>query len=158
MVDSCSYLFSIESTGSASSKGFFISISGDAVDDGTAKFDSIELHRLKGIKFEVTKYGLKKLEKKEGGFTYQLSLRNFDIPEKGNCGFLGLFKKDDSLSDMNRIEKEIQFKLNVSYSGDKESDVLIGVFPYENVISGAASKWVTISPDKDYFKKIYEGK
>ena len=157
MADGTSYLFSIESVGKASDKGFFISISGDAVDQGSARFDNIELHRLKGVKFEVTKYSLKKIEKKEGGFAYQLSLRNFDIPENENDGIWEIFKKKDDSSPMKKIQKEIQFKLGVKYTGDKESDVLIGVFPYENILSGAASKWVKITPDKDYFKKIYEG-
>ena len=158
MVDSVSYLFSIESKGKASDKGFMISISGDAVNDGTAKFESIELHRLKGVKFEIKKYSLKKVEKKEGGICYQLTLGNFDIPENESDGIWDILRKDDRNSEMDKIKKEIQFKLSVSYTGNSESEVLIGVFPLENIISGGATKWVKISPDKDYFKKIYKGK
>lgn len=159
MADSNSYLFSIESIGKASEKGFLISFSGEAVDSGSLKLDKIELHRLKGVKFEITKYGLKKVEKKEGGFAYQLSLKNFYIPEReSESASLLKFGGNKDKASLSRIENEIQFKLSVSYDGTDESEVLIGVFPYENILSGAASKWVTVSPDKDYFKKIYDKK
>lgn len=157
MADGNSFLFSLESLGLSSSKGFLLSISGDAVDDGSIKFDKIELHRLKGVKFEVTKYGLKKIEKKEGGYAYQLSLRNFDIPQ-GETESFSIFKAkgDKTKAGLCRIENEIQFKLNVTYTGNKKSEVLLGVFPYENIINGAVTRWIDVSPDKDYFRKIYE--
>lgn len=157
LADSNPFLFTVSSIGKASDKGFLISISGDAVNDGSLRLDKIELHRLKGVKFEVAKYGLKRTAKKDGGYAYQLSLKNFHLPE-GESSFQGILnlKGTSRRSELSKIENEIQFKLTPSYSGDKTSEILIGVFPYENILDGAASKWVKVTPDKDYFKKIYE--
>ena len=157
LAQGCPYLFSIESLGKQSEKGFFISISGDAVDSGELKLDSIELHRLKGLKFEVTKYGFKKIAKKDGGFAYQLALKNFHIPERySESSSLIKLKGRKCDADMEMISNEIQFKFTAKFSGEKDSELLIGVFPYENIISGAASKWVTVTADSDYFAKLYK--
>lgn len=153
MADSCPFIFSVESTGKRSDRGFMLAVSGEAVDNGSLKLDMVELHRLKGNKFEISKYGFKRTEKKDGGFAYQLSLKNFFIPE-GNFR-RGFKKADKGRNEMDRISKEIQFKFVPKYSGGKSCDVLIGIFPYENIISGGASQWIKLSPDKDCLKKIY---
>lgn len=144
------YLFSVGTDGKASDKGFFISISGDAIDSGELKLERIELHRLKGVKFEVVKYGLKKIEKKDGGFAYQLSLKNFYIPQKESFSQTLLkFNGDREKANLSRIENEIQFKLSISYTSDKDSEMLVGVFPYENIISGACTQWVDVRASKE---------
>ncbi len=147
--DGVNFIFSVETDGKSSDKGFFISISGDAVDNGELKLDKIELHRLKGVKFEVVKYGLKKIEKKDGGFAYQLSLKNFHIPQKESYSQTLLkFNGNKEKADISKFENEIQFKMNISFSGKNDSEMLVGVFPYENILNGCCTQWVDVRAEK----------
>lgn len=147
--DGRSFIFSVTTDGKASDKGFLIAISGDAVDNGELKLSQIELHRLKGIKFEVVKYGLKKSEKKNGGYSYNLSLKNFYIPEKERMSSSLLrFNGNKSKAQLSRIEDEFQFKLKINYTSQADSEFLVGVFPYENLLAGGCSKWVKLKGQK----------
>ena len=110
-------------------------------------------------KFDIKKYSLKKTIKNDGGFAYHLSLKNYPIHSGANKKTSLIQKLKPSDSDLlKKIENEIQFRFIPKYQSDKNQEVLIGVFPYENIINGVASRWTNASNDKDYFKKIYKSK
>lgn len=159
IIDGVPFIFGVESLGADSKSGFLISISGEAVDSGNLILSSIEIHRLINGKFDIKKYSLKKTIKNDGGFAYHLSLKNYPIHSGANKKTSLIQKLKPSDSDLlKKIENEIQFRFIPKYQSDKNQEVLIGVFPYENIINGVASRWTNASNDKDYFKKIYKSK
>ena len=160
VIDKNGFAFSIESLGKESKAGFLVSVSGDAVDSGALKLKTLEVHRLNGGKFKIDKYGFKRVEKKDGGFAYQVSFKNFYIPPqfKQKKSLNMSFKPVDEEALMDKIAEEVQFKFVGEYSEARDSQALIGVFPYENILDGAASKWVAVTSDKDYYKKLFSKK
>lgn len=161
IIDGCGFSFGIESLGKASSKGFLVTVSGDAVDSGDLTLDMLEMHVLKGGKFHVTKYGFTKVAKKDGGFAYQVSFKGVNIHERlPKSGLLSSFspkasRQNSEEAEMDRIAKEVMFRFTGKYTKKENSEALIGVFPYENILVGGATQWVDVTSDKNHYKKVF---
>ena len=153
IIDSLGFSFAIESLGKESREGFVVAVSGDAVDKGELTLKELELHRLVGGKFEIDSYPFKKVAKKEGGYAYQAQFKGFYIPPVTPVKSMPTVKFETPNEEemMDKIAKEVQFKFIASYSGKTDSEALVAVFPYENLIEGGCSEWVTVTAGKNYY-------
>ncbi|NLZ46066.1 MAG: hypothetical protein GX896_05180, partial [Clostridiales bacterium] len=144
IINETPFSFGIESLGADSKGGFLLTISGDAVDNKNLVINTIEVHKLVNGKFDIKKYSPKLIEKKEGGFAYQLSLKNYKLTSDLNKKTSWFKRQVLNDSDfLKKFENEIQFKFVPKYKSGSNQEVLIAVFPFENYINGVASKWVT---------------
>ena len=153
IIDSLGFSFAIESLGKESKAGFIVAVSGEAVDNGELVLDELGIHRLSGGKFQIDSYKFKKVSKKGGGYAYQAEFKNFYIPPAPEKVKMPTLRSEipDEQAMMDKIAKEVQFRFKASYSGAKETEALVAVFPYENIIDGGVSKWVTVTGDKNYY-------
>lgn len=136
------YSVSIENCGAESTKGFCLSIAGDAVDNGGLTVKKLQIHRIEGIKATVKEIPFVRVEKKSGGIAfmaraeneylpYAITLKGFEFPTE---------KRAEELM-VARLQNEISLKFVCSYTDDIEREVLITVFPFENVLTGADCAW-----------------
>lgn len=163
LIDGLGFSFGIESLGKPSDMGFLVTVSGDAVDKGLLKLDKLEVHTLKDGKFQIRSYGFKKVSKKDGGHAYQVAFKGVRIADGRNLksgkgiSLMNIAKRAELENElmMDRIANEVMFKFTPVFTEKTDSEALIAVFPYENIVNGAASQWVNVTSDRDRLKKKY---
>ena len=57
-----------------------------------------------------------------------------------------------------RLNCEIAFKVTPHFSGEDTPEVMLTVYPYENMLTGSAVQWLKVTSDKDYFLHKYSNK
>ncbi|WP_295211779.1 hypothetical protein [Ruminococcus sp.] len=152
MIDGLPFAFGVESAGKASDKGLCVSISGDAVNDGRVTFSDVEYYENHGGKITVVKYDLKLVTKSDGKKIYQAKFSKIPITEKDTSV---LFRKMTEEEVIQRINCEIAFKVTPHFNGDDTPEVMLTVYPYENLLTGSAVQWLNVTSDQDYFLHKY---
>lgn len=156
MIDSLMFTFGVESVGKASDKGFCVSISGDAVSDGRVTFSDFQIIRqIKGK--TVTKYEeLSEFVKNDGKMIYQARFENINIVEASDEEELKKLSEEQLIQ---KVNSQITFKLVPHFSGDDMPEIMISIYPFQNILTGAATEWVYVTSDKDYFaNRLKNGK
>ncbi len=147
MIDGLPFSFSIVSKGKGSQMGLCVTVSGDDIDNGSVTFTGFEYNKLQNGKMKKQKMNLPLVTKKDGKKIYQARFEGMAIdeaPERIN-------KKMDGQAFMEALGSEIRFSLMPHYSGSGTPEVMISVYPYENPLTGSATRWVNVTGDKDYF-------
>ncbi|WP_028509864.1 hypothetical protein [Ruminococcus sp. NK3A76] len=135
-----------ESIGRESSKGFAISITGDEIDKDRLKFTTITMKAGSGAKNTAITKRLTRALKSDGKYAYQAKFPNTFIPEA------------EDLSGMDKLEQlmagsrnQFVFKLTPYYEGEKETEVMIAFYPYESVLTGAATLYKKVTSNSNYY-------
>lgn len=155
MIDGLMFSFSIESAGKPSEHGFCVTISGEAVDDGRVTFTDFQVTRQIKGKSITKKTDIAKITKSDGKKIYQAKFENIpivDAPENVS------YKKMNEQELMQTVNSQIAFKLMPHFSGDDMPELMISIYPYENILTGAATEWVKITSDQDYFLNKFSSK
>ena len=69
-----------------------------------------------------------------------------------------LFRKLTEEEVVQRLNCEIAFKVTPHFSGEDTPEVMLTVYPYENMLTGSAVQWLKVTSDKDYFLHKYSNK
>lgn len=155
MIDGLPFAFGVESAGKASDKGLCVSISGEAVNDGRVTFSNLEYYENHGGKITLVKHGFSLVTKKDGKKIYQAKFTKIPITEKDTSV---LFRKLTEEEVVQRLNCEIAFKVTPHFRGEDTPEVMLTVYPYENMLTGSAVQWLKVTSDKDYFLHKYSNK
>lgn len=155
MIDGLMFSFGIESAGKPSNHGFCVSISGDAIDEGRVTFTDFQITQMLGGKSVTKKADIFKVAKSDGKQLYQAKF-NYIAIEDGHEDVS--IKKMNEKELMQKVNSQISFKIMPHFSGDDMPELMISVYPYENILTGAATEWVKITSDQDYFLNKLGGK
>lgn len=142
MIDSLPFKFDIDNVGEASDKGLCVAISGDAVNDGSFKANEIELSGMIKGRQTVIKKKLSFVQKKDGKFILQAKLQDVRL-ESGL-----LEEKDEEKAFMQKLKRQLHFRLVPSYKGEQDTEIMLTVYPYANILDGAVSKWINVCSDE----------
>lgn len=135
MINGLPFSFVIDNTGGASDKGLCVAISGNAVSGGSFKAQQITLTGFIGGRQTVLKRKLAVVAKKDGKLILQAKFSDLHI-ESG----LSL-EKDDEKRFAQKLQNQLRFEFTPEYNGSEDEEILLTVYPYENILEGAASKW-----------------
>lgn len=147
-IDGLPFSFGVESDGKESNKGLCVTISGEAVDKGEVTFSNLEYHEKHGGSISIIKYDFPKIVKKDGKKIYQAKFTKIPILQTASYSF---FHKPTEEEILSQITSEINFKVTPHYKGKECPELLLNIYPFENVITGAASNWINCTSDQNYF-------
>ena len=91
----------------------------------------------------------------DGKKIYQAKFTKIPITEKDTSV---LFRKLTEEEVVQRLNCEIAFKVTPHFSGEDTPEVMLTVYPYENMLTGSAVQWLKVTSDKDYFLHKYSNK
>ncbi|MBR1562655.1 MAG: hypothetical protein IJ645_05570 [Ruminococcus sp.] len=148
MIDGLPFSFGVESSGKASKKGLCVSISGEDVDNGKITFSGLTRNCYVKGKLQPVRYDFKLTTKKDGKRIYMARFPDLEIPDALDTK---MFKKVTEQDVLNRMNNEISFKVTPHYSGEDTPEILLTVYPLENVLTGSAAAWLKVTSDTDYF-------
>ncbi|MBR1863330.1 MAG: hypothetical protein IJ806_04520 [Ruminococcus sp.] len=147
MISGLLFTFGVESVGLASDKGLCVTVSGEAVDSGRVTFSDFQLitggQKAKRLDFPL-------VTKKDGKRIYQLRLTDLRLTDPSQEEYHEK-EEDRFLAEM---KKQMTFKVMPHFvSGGQEDtpELMISVYPFENPLNGAATDWVNVTDDEDYF-------
>ncbi len=151
LIDGLTYTFGVESVGLMSKKGLVVAISGDAVDSGKLVLDNIIITtgNAKGPKTMNKKMNY--ITKSDGKKIYQVKCPEICIPCAPQFRDDSDDEKEPEIAFLEQINSEITFKINPKYKEDEDDEIMITVYPLENVLTGAAVEWRDCTSDSDYF-------
>ena len=159
MIDGLAFSFGVESSGKASEKGLCVAISGDDIDNGRITFSGLTRNCYVKGKLQPVRYDLKLITKSDGKRIYQARFPEIKIPDAIDSK---PFKKVSEQDMINRMNNEISFKVTPHFSGDDMPEIMLTVYPFENVLTGSAAMWLKVTSDTDYFvhkiRKKHKGK
>ena len=101
------------------------------------------------------KHGFSLVTKKDDKKIYQAKFTKIPITEKDTSV---LFRKLTEEEVVQRLNCEIAFKVTPHFSGEDTPEVMLTVYPYENMLTGSAVQWLKVTSDKDYFLHKYSNK
>ena len=107
------------------------------------------------LKITLVKHGFSLVTKKDGKKIYQAKFTKIPITEKDTSV---LFRKLTEEEVVQRLNCEIAFKVTPHFSGEDTPEVMLTVYPYENMLTGSAVQWLKVTSDKDYFLHKYSNK
>ncbi len=148
MIDGLPFSFGVESAGRASAKGLCVSISGEDVDNGRITFSGLTRNVVDKGRVKPVRYDFKLISKSDGKKIYQARFPDIKIPDALETK---LFKKVSEQDVINRMNNEISFKVTPHFSGDDTPEIMLTVYPLENVLTGSAAMWLNVTSDTDYF-------
>ena len=115
----------------------------------------LEYYENHGVKITLVKHGFSLVTKKDGKKIYQAKFTKIPITEKDTSV---LFRKLTEEEVVQRLNCEIAFKVTPHFSDEDTPEVMLTVYPYENMLTGAAVQWLNVTSDKDYFLHKYSNK
>ena len=146
MINGLEFTFMGESIGRESNKGFAVSITGDEIDKDRLRLSTITMTAGSGAKNTSITKKLTRIQKSDGKYAYQAKFPNTYIPEA------------EDMSGMDKLEQlmagsknQFVFKLTPFYEGEKETEVMITLFPYESVLTGAATLYKKVTSNTNYY-------
>lgn len=149
MIDGLSFAFGVESIGAASQKGLCVTISGDAVNSGEVTFSDLQFHEIHGGNVTIVKHSFPLITKKDGKKIYQAKFTKIPIVEFSQS----LFPRKQTEQDViDRLNAQISFRVTPHYKGNQTPEVMLSIYPYENVLTGSATQWLNVTSDQDYFE------
>lgn len=151
MINGLPFSFVIDNIGGPSDKGLCVAVSGDAVSEGKLTASEIELSGLIGGKQTAIKKKLTLVEKKDGKKILQAKFSGLHIAS-------GLkVKETDEERFSRKMKNQLKFSFTPKYDCESDAEVMLTVYPYENILNGAASKWRYACRDEGSLEK-YLGK
>ena len=94
--------------------------------------------------------------------TYNAKLRQMQMIDYDDQMIYALrildFRKLTEEEVVQRLNCEIAFKVTPHFSGEDTPEVMLTVYPYENMLTGSAVQWLKVTSDKDYFLHKYSNK
>ena len=146
MINGLEFTFMGESIGRESNKGFAVSITGDEIDKDRLRLSTITMTAGSGAKNTSITKKLTRIQKSDGKYAYQAKLPNTYIPEAEDMS--GMHKLEQLMAGS---KNQFVFKLTPFYEGEKETEVMITLFPYESVLTGAATLYKKVTSNTNYY-------
>lgn len=142
MIHGLPFKFDIDNIGEESDKGFCIAISGDAIENGSFTAKEITLSGFFNGRQTTIKKKLSLIEKKDGKHIYQAKFSEIKL-QSG----LGLDDDDEKRFEQ-KLKRQLHFCFTPCYTDTQDGEVMLTVYPYANVLEGAASKWRNVCADE----------
>lgn len=139
MYNTLTYSVTIENVGKRSDKGFSLSLAGDAVDNGGLRAKELVIQRMGAVKETVP---FDKVIKKDGRIAYIAKADNKTLPSCNETDE----KRGTEQFFVESMKKQITLRFECIYDDSKEREVLLTVFPHEDVLTGADSVWRIAAP------------
>ncbi len=146
MINGLEFTFMGESIGRGSSKGFAVSLTCDEIDKDRLRFSTITMTAGSGVKNKSITKRLERIKKSDGKYAYQAKFPNIQIPEAEDLN--GMDKLERLMAGTNN---QFVFKLTPHYEGEKECEVMITLYPYESVLTGAATLYKKVTSNTNYY-------
>ena len=146
MINGLEFTFMGESIGKASGKGFAVSITGDEIDKDRLKFSTITMTAGSGPKNSSNTKKLIRTQKSDGRYAYQAKFQNTPIPEAEDVS--GMDKLEQLMAGS---KNQFVFKLTPFYEGEKETEVMITIYPFESILTGAATLYKKVTSNSNYY-------
>ncbi len=135
-----------ESIGKASSKGFVLSFSGDEIDKNRLRFTTVTLTAGVGDKKRIVTKKLERTKKSDGKYVCSAKFSGIYIPEAPSQS-----KQERLESIIAGTQNQFVFRLTPSYEGEKECEVMITLYPYESVLTGASTLYKKVTSNSNYY-------
>lgn len=146
MINGLEFTFMGESVGRESSKGFAVSLSCDEIDRDRLRFSTITMTAGSGAKNKSITKKLERVKKSDGKYIYQAKFPGVYIPEAESVS--GKDKLEQLLAG---TKNQFVFKLTPHYEGEKECEVMITLYPYESVLTGAATLYKNVTSNMNFY-------
>lgn len=142
MINGLPFKFDIDNKGISSDKGLCVAISGDIVSSGDFGAKEITLSGIIGGRQTTIKKKLNLVTKKDGKIILQAKFQGIKIQN-------GLeLDKDEEKRFEQKLKRQLHFSFIPYYDGKDDGEVMLTVYPYDNVLNGAASKWRNVCADE----------
>lgn len=142
MINGLPFKFDIDNIGEKSDKGLCVAISGDAIENGSFTAKEITLSGFIGGRQTTIKKKLSLVEKKDGKHIYQAKFPDVML-ESG----LDL-DKDEEKSFEQKLKRQLHFTFIPCYTDIEDGEVMLTVYPYANILQGAANKYRNVCADE----------
>ena len=146
MINGLEFTFMGESIGKESNKGFAVSITGDEIDKDRLKLSTITMTAGSGQKNTSVTKKLVRIQKSDGKYAYQAKFPNTFIPQSEDMS--GMDKLDALMAGS---KNQFVFKLTPYYEGEKETEVMITLYPFESILTGAATLYKKVTSNTNYY-------
>ena len=146
MINGLEFTFMGESVGAGSSKGFAVSLTCDEIDKNRLRFSTITMTAGSGAKNKSMTKKLERIKKNDGKYAYQAKFPGVYIPEAESLN--GKDKLEQLLAGS---QNQFVFKLTPYYEGEQEAEVMITLYPYESVLTGAATLYKKVTSNVNYY-------
>lgn len=148
MINGLKFSFVIDNVGSSTDQGLCVSLSGDAVASGSFTASSqIELDCfINGKQTKLTKK-LTAIEKNDGKKILQAKFKGLHLES-------GVTKeKDEEQAFDHKMRSQLKFSFVPCYTLPEDAEIMLTVYPYDNILEGAASKWIYACSDASSLTK-----
>lgn len=151
MIDGFTFSVSVESDGAYSDKGAVFTLSGESVSDGSLKVEMVDIVIPSGSGTKTIKRKPSYVKTKDGKSIYRLNIPEAKIPECADGDLLTTapLTEEELAGSMN---KQFIFRFTPCYSGKKNTEVMINIYPTINPIDGACTEWVPLTSDREFFE------
>lgn len=153
LINSLVYTVGFQSIGKPSGKGFALSVAGEGVKNGL-ELDWAELHYFKNGKEKVIKKRFETSKNKSDEKVFILRMSEIALPS-GNTDY-SFGEQNKQKLFMEQTLTQFTIKFSGTYTHEQDSELLVTVYPYENVIEGASSKWIDCTHDESYFERKFK--
>jgi hypothetical protein len=142
MYNTLTYSFSIMNIGGETKNGFSVSLAGEAVDEGGLRAKELVIQRMNALKETVP---FEKVIKKDGRIAYiakaaEQTLKSCKETEA---------KRGTEQYFIESMQKQITLRFECIYDDTKDREVLLTVFPHDDILTGADSVWKIAAPALD---------
>ena len=146
MINGLESTFIGESVGRGSNKGFAVSITGDEIDRDRLRFSTITMTAGSGSKNTSITKKLTRIQKNDGKYAYQAKFQSTTIPEAEDMS--GMDKLDALMAGSSN---QFVFRVTPFYEGEKETEVMITLYPYESILTGADTLYKKVTSNPNYY-------
>lgn len=154
LINSFVYTIGFQSIGKPSSKGFALSVAGEGVKNGL-ELEWAELHYFKNGKEKTLKKRFETSKNKSNEKVFMLRMSEIALPSGNANSTFGEQNKQKVFMEQTLTQFTIKF--SGTYTNKQDSELLVTVYPYENIIEGASSKWIECTCDESYFERKFKG-
>lgn len=142
MIHGLPFKFDVDNIGDESDKGLCVAISGDAVENGSFTAKEITLTGFLGGRQTTIKKKLSLVQKKDGKHIFQAKFDTIQLP-----GGLDLDKDEEKRFEQ-KLKRQLHFTFTPCYTDIEDGEVMLTVYPYANILEGAASKYRNVCADE----------
>ncbi|MBP1572986.1 MAG: hypothetical protein J6A55_04190 [Oscillospiraceae bacterium] len=142
MIHGLPFKFDIDNVGDESDKGLCVAISGDSIENGSFTVKDITLNCFIGGRQTTIKKKLSLVEKKDGKHVYQAKFSDITLQS-------GLeLDKDEEKRFEQKLKRQLHFSFTPCYTDIEDGEVMLTVYPYANILEGAANKYRNVCADE----------
>lgn len=156
MINDLPFTFGVENIGAASSKGVCIAISGDEEELKKLTLTTVEAHIIANGNQHTISAQFELKTKADGKPVYQAKFDKLKIPAAKNDE---VDSKDEAAKEKSlkqNLKNDMTFKFTPRYKENDDIDVMLTVYPYDNLLGGAVSLWKSVTADENSFEKYYK--